>query len=374
MRLAHVAPYGIHPYSGGLTALVSLSDLLASRGWQIEVWQLSPWSETETAGYRETLDRAGVEVVQLPVQGTWWLGKQAERAIASRAVDAVHLHSAFSPHNNRIAARLSSPYILSPHGGYLPAVLERNPVRKTLFMSLWERPMLKRAALVCALTEDEKEQVRKLGFDGDIAVVPNGVDAPPAGLDAMAFRRDIGIDDSDPLALFVGRLDMYYKGLDLLLAGLADSPRWHLALVGPDWRRDREELDRLVKEHGLEQRVSIVPPRRGVSLHEAFAAADLFVLYSRSEGQGIALFEALKHGTPALVSPAVERAVGVAAGGAGWVAPPDRLGLKLRNLLRVGETEWDAMRSGAVRLADSCSWETVGDKYEKALERVLDRP
>jgi glycosyltransferase involved in cell wall biosynthesis len=322
---------------------------------------------------RETLDRAGVEVVRISAQGTWRLGQQAEREIASRSVDVVHLHSVFSPLNNRIAARSNVPYILSPHGGYLAAVFERHPIRKALFMSLWERPMLERAALVCALTEDEKGQLRDLGYEGNVAVVPNGADDPPTSLDAEAFRRDIGISDTDLLALYVGRLDLYYKGLDLLIAGLAESTVWHLALVGPDWRRDREELDRLVRKHGLERRVHFVAPRRGRALHEALAAADLFALVSRSEGQGIALLEALKHGTPALVSPAVERAVRVAAAGAGWVAPSEELGHALRGLARLGDAEWEAKRKSAMQLARSCSWETVGDRYETALNQVLGR-
>jgi hypothetical protein len=56
----------------------------------------------------------------------------------------------------------------------------------------------------------------------------------------------------------------------------------------------------------------------------------------------MSLLEALSHGTPALVTPAVDRLVPVADAGAGWVAAPQELGAVLRELERLGPAAWRA--------------------------------
>jgi glycosyltransferase involved in cell wall biosynthesis len=366
MRIAQVVPAGAHPYSGVPVVIVQLAVHLARRGHDVEVWQLKPWSEEQAAVHLPALSGAGVPLMAPPATGP-----RGYAALAGREVDVVQLHSVFTPPNGLLARRLRVPYVVSAHGGYAPASLARNAFRKTAYKHLLERPMLGRAALRVALTDVEARDLAAFGAGGPITVIPNGVSPAPPQVDGASFRRDLGLGPADRLLLFVGRLDVLHKGLDVLLDGVARAPGWHLAAVGSDFRGGRAWLLARAKALGMLPRLTVTGPRQGRALHEAFAAADCFALTSRWEGLPMALLEALAHGIPALVSPAVDRLVGVAEAGAGWTAAPSELGAVLGRLELLDNLEL-ARRAGAARaLAARYDWTTVAARYEAAYAGVL---
>jgi glycosyltransferase involved in cell wall biosynthesis len=97
-----------------------------------------------------------------------------------------------------------------------------------------------------------------------------------------------------------------HKGQDLLVEALAmvsDLP-WTCTVVGP-LLRDRAFVYRvrgLIKRHGLVDRVVLAGPQTGDELEASYAAADLFVLPSRSETYGMVVTESLMRGIPVLAA------------------------------------------------------------------------
>jgi glycosyltransferase involved in cell wall biosynthesis len=367
MRIAQVLPAGAHPYSGVPVVVVHLAVHLARRGHQVEVWLLQPWSEEAARLHGPALQDAGITVVASPGHGR---GRLA--VLARRDVQIAHLHSVFTPPNALLARRLRVPYVLSPHGGYAPASLRRGAARKALYRLLVERRVASRAALRVALTEVEVHDLIGFGAGEPIEVIPNGVNPPARHADPGALRRELGLDPQQPLLLFVGRLDVTHKGLDVLVRGVAAAPRWHLVLVGSDFRGGGDELHHLSRVLGAEARVSVVGPRHGAALQEAFAAADCFALMSRWEGLPLSLLEALSHGLPAIVSPAVNQIVDVVGAGGGWSVSADDLGEVLRSL-QLDQDERARRGSAARALAARYHWDTVARSYEAAYAKVLDR-
>jgi glycosyltransferase involved in cell wall biosynthesis len=358
MRIAQVVPAGAHPFSGVPAVIAHLSAHLADRGHHVEVWLLRPWSEEEQAVHAAALRDAGVSLVSPTTTG-----RRRLAALADRDVDVVQLHSVFTPPNALLARRLRVPYVISPHGGYAPASLARSARRKTAYKYLLERPMLRRAALRVALTDVEARDLDAFGAGRPVAVIPNGVIPAPRDLDGAAFRRELGLGPTDRLLLFVGRLDILHKGLDVLLDGVAEASAWRLAVVGPDVRGGRAWLLARAEALGMLSRLAVVGPRQGRALHEAFAAADCFALTSRWEGLPIALLEALSHGVPAVVSPAVDRLVGVSQADAGWSVRASELGLALR---RLDGAELARRAAGTRALAARYDWTAIAARYEAA--------
>jgi glycosyltransferase involved in cell wall biosynthesis len=368
VRIAQVVPRGEQPWSGVLTVIVHLAAALAERGHDVDVWQLHEWEPDAYAEQRLRLDAAGV--TQVPVLAPRGVGRAVASLADHRGIQVVHLHGAFNQSNTAVSRALRHPYVFSPHSGYDPVSLERSRARKVVYRVLFERRMLEHAALLVALTDVELGQLRDVGARGPFAVIPNGVEAAPDDIDRRAFREEIGVPPDAPLAVFVGRLDVHRKGLDVLVRGVADAPGWHLALVGPRFR-DVERLEAMIAGLGVGDRIHLVGERHGRALHESMGAADVFALMSRWEGLPMALLEALSLATPAVVSPAVGRLIDVETAGAGWIAREGDLGPLLRSLQGEGKQELAKRGRAAIAQSRRYDWRSVAERYEATYERAV---
>jgi glycosyltransferase involved in cell wall biosynthesis len=119
--------------------------------------------------------------------------------------------------------------------------------------------------------------------------------------------------------VFVGSLEQYYKGPDVLLHALAKCVRrgvdLHLTMVGDG--RHRGALERLADALGCRAHVQFVGQVAGGAAVRAYLDdADLFVLPSRSEGLPRAMIEAMARGLPC---------IGSGAGGIPELLPADAI-------------------------------------------------
>jgi glycosyltransferase involved in cell wall biosynthesis len=121
--------------------------------------------------------------------------------------------------------------------------------------------------------------------------------------------------------LSLARFDPAFKGQDLLLEALSSAEwrarEWVLTLQGGGTHA--RLLERLARRHGFDTSRVVLRPHDG-DIGAAFAAADLLVFPSRSEGTPFALVEGLAHGRPAVVTPVGGNDELVLEGRTGWVA------------------------------------------------------
>jgi len=121
--------------------------------------------------------------------------------------------------------------------------------------------------------------------------------------------------------LCLARFDPAYKGQDLLLETLASpdwrSRDWVLTLQGGG--SHGRLLERLARSHGFDASRVVIKPH-SADISAAFAAADLLVFPSRSEGTPFSLVEGMAHGRPAVVTPVGGNDELVIEGKTGWVA------------------------------------------------------
>jgi glycosyltransferase involved in cell wall biosynthesis len=122
-------------------------------------------------------------------------------------------------------------------------------------------------------------------------VIPNAVD--------VAAAPQSRHDSVTPVIVAVGRLKAPKDFVTFVRALSALAPGSFEALIvgdGPDGPELRHEIQRL----GLEERVRLAGDRRDVP--ELLAAADVFVLSSRSEGLPVSVLEAMAAGLPVVAS------------------------------------------------------------------------
>ena len=212
--------------------------------------------------------------------------------------DVLVLHSGWSNHNlaaARAAVRLRVPYMLMPHGAYEPNVFKRNSTSKQLWWRMFERQLVTGACAVHVFFEEQRDELRELGYEGPVVVAPNGLSIPDFTRRAVRSKQ----------VLWMGRFDIETKGLDLLLhavASLDPSSRPRVRLHGPDWRGGKRQTAQLVRELGLENDVAIGPPLYGSEKWEALRDCGLFVFPARWDAQSVMVLEAAAAGAPLLVT------------------------------------------------------------------------
>jgi len=149
---------------------------------------------------------------------------------------------------------------------------------------------------VVGVAEPVAERLRQAGVaPRSVFVVPNAWRETVTPLHRAAARQALGLP-ADRLVLgWVGRLSVE-KGPDVLLDALARLRDLPLTAAVLGSGSAREALEQRTRELGLDGQVrwyGMVPEAMRL-----FAAFDVFVLSSRTEGTPIVLFEAMAAGTP----------------------------------------------------------------------------
>jgi glycosyltransferase involved in cell wall biosynthesis len=265
------------------------------------------------------------------------------------------------------ATRRRLPFVYNAEGALCPVRLRAKRWRKAAFVRAVERPILRGADALIALTAKDTRDMTALGARAErIVEIPNGVELtePLTAAERRAARTSFGFTEDDVVVLFLGRLDPL-KGLDLLLAGLARASidaGTKLLAVGPD-DGAMAMLDAAARSGPLAGRIVRTGAVDEEGRRRALAAADLFALTSRSEGLPVALLEALAAGLPAIVTAACNvPEVGTAGAGEVVAADPDAVAAALTRLAG-SESERARQAAAARRLA--------GERF--AIARTVDR-
>jgi glycosyltransferase involved in cell wall biosynthesis len=176
--------------------------------------------------------------------------------------------------------------------------------------------------------------------------------------------------------MFVGRLDLWQKGLDLLVEAFACAglPEASLVLVGPDWRGSRRALAKRAERLGISSHVVCIEPAFGQERANLFAAADVFVHPSRWEGVSLSVLAAAAAGKACVITREADplgeleraQAAVVVEGSVSSIAQG------LRQAAALSRQELDIMGTRARRVAEShFTWPSIAATLVEAYRRRL---
>jgi glycosyltransferase involved in cell wall biosynthesis len=309
----------------------------------------------------------GIRYVRLGLRSPYALsrlsyGLAATRLLAGGEYDvAVFDFSAYTP----ILVPRGRPVVITVHHLVTPTARERWGSLLGAAVARFERAMLRRARFFTATSGYTDERLRPLlPADVEIARVIAGV--PDELFDLP--REDRGY------LLFFGRLDIFQKGLDTLLAAVARlvrrQPALELRIAGRG--KDTERVRQLARDLGIESNVRLLGGVSDAERLELFAGASVLLMPSRFEGFGIVAAEAMAAGIPLVAAAAGSLPEVVRAPEGGILVPPDdpaALAEATASLLDSPERRESLGRS-ARRIARDYSWSAVAHEHLRFLRHV----
>jgi glycosyltransferase involved in cell wall biosynthesis len=278
---------------------------------------------------REQLD--GVEIHRVGLSRGGPAATVAYVALAARAVaalrdriDVVHAHQLLSPASAAVTAAAlgGPPFVVTAHAsgdiGDVASLARQGRLGRGRLLALRHL-----ASAFVAVSAPIRGELEGAGIPPSrVRSIPNGVDtrrfSPAEPGERRRRRRELGLPPV-PAVIYAGRLSPE-KGVDVLIDAWADARRrgvvGTLCLVGDG--PERGALERRARDHGVLGAVRFAGPADDVA--PWLAAADAFVLPSRTEGLSVALLEAMSSGL-AVVATDVG-GTRDAAGGAAVLVPP----------------------------------------------------
>jgi glycosyltransferase involved in cell wall biosynthesis len=211
----------------------------------------------------------------------------------------IQLHEGWTLSNLYVATLCvltSTRYFITPHGVYNPHIVAK--MRGGALRRFLEALVLNRAHFVHVFFSDEEKHVQLLAKKARIVVSPTG---------ATELLEKFRWEGSGKFALYYGRLDVYHKGLDLLIEAYSIvKPNYDLLIVGPDFKDGKQELSALIKKLDLAGNVFLISSQPTEVLRELLRTCDYFVHPSRWESFGRSVVEAVAGGVPVLLTEGME--------------------------------------------------------------------
>lgn len=287
--------------SGPTTVLKPIIKRLNRKKHQVDVFSTLPYDSA-----REELANS-LESTYYYMDGKYIKNKKhlLQMVPSLKEYELIHIHGMFNLNNillARILKKLDIPYILSTHGNLMEESLKKSKYKKKLAIHLLIKNMLKNAKAIHALNNREAEDILKVYNHERIEVIPNGVGS------TLFNKKESDFSAEQLNLLYIGRLDVKTKGLDILLNAL-DVPwfkeKVQLFLVGPYVsNKDREYIENRIQESTiLQQLVKIEGPKYDAEKKCYYKKADVFIHTSRHEGMPMAVLESMVEGVPVIVTP-----------------------------------------------------------------------
>jgi glycosyltransferase involved in cell wall biosynthesis len=149
-------------------------------------------------------------------------------------------------------------------------------------------------AVICVSRAERELLIRDFPTVADkVCVIPNGVAAE-------AVRAASPYDDEQPTICCVGRLERYKRVEDIVRAFADVPPPARLVIIGEG--PARQELESLVNELELDDRITLTGAIPDGVLHRWLRTASVFVSLSQREAFGMAPLEAAAAGARIILS------------------------------------------------------------------------
>lgn len=194
------------------------------------------------------------------------------------------------------------PFLLELHGALSEENYRKSHFKKVVANFIFYKRFIKSAKRIIYLNQGELKKSIVKYINPNSAIVPNGCHKP----NIIPKLRDSS--DGKIEFLYLGRIELYHKGIDVLLeaiskikdSGYADKIHFTFYGIGEEDHLSKFK-EKLIP---LKEIAEFRGPAYGKDKEQAYQNADYFILTSRFEGMPMSILEALSYGRPCFITPA----------------------------------------------------------------------
>jgi glycosyltransferase involved in cell wall biosynthesis len=368
MRIAHVTS-GLDRFAAGVGAVVaSLSAEQFALGHDVRVLGLdsAEWSRADHALWTG----APAEAFTIAAgPAAFGFAPKLARRLSDFAPDIVHLHGLWQYPTLAVLnwhLRTGKPYVYSPHGMLSPVALGYSPLKKRIVRTLFQDRALNSATILHATADAETDEFRCFGLSNSVSVVPLGIDTAVVPVQS---------DRQEKRVLSLGRIHRK-KNLAVLIEAWSrlepHFPAWRLELIGPDEGGHLAELQALAARLQV-LRVGFHPAVPPTERNAVMAAADIFVLPTRSENFALTVAESLMMETPVIATRGAPWP-GLVQEGCGWWIDQglNPLVTALEEAMCLTDEQRKSMgRRGREWMLRDFSWRTVAERMIAVYQNAI---
>ena len=288
-----------------------------------------------------------------------------------RTPDIVIFHEVYRLEYIYISKRLKKlkiPYVVIPHGSLTREAQKKGFVKKTIANIFLYHTFLKNASAIQCLTESEANSIK---FKTNKVIGANGI--------AMPTKVKTSFSDVSVKLVYIGRMDVYHKGLDLLIAAAKECKKFlqenncKIYIYGPNKKNRHEYVRQLIDNYQVNDVVCLRDGVFGEEKEKVLLDADYFIQTSRSEGLPLGVLEALSYGVPCILTQGTRICDVVEKYDAGWCCKTsisDITQVIMRAIDERSLLQWKAQN--AIRLIlENYEWDHVSKENVKIYQNLV---
>lgn len=257
----------------------------------------------------------------------WPFKDELHQAIIDMNCDILHSHTplATSYYFRRVVEKKPIPVVLTYHTKYEYDLDKRIPIKPAKdFAYQFILNNVNAADEVWVTSEGTVDSLRKLGYQGDYVVMPNGCDLPVMNVsesDIAMIKRKHKIPENVPIFLYSGRM-IWYKNIDIILDACAklknDGKKFILIMIG--FGADENTIKLRARRLGLNDCIiwtGKILDRREIQGY--YGISDVLLFPSVFDTNGLVVREAAACATPSILINGSCAAEGITDGETGFL-------------------------------------------------------
>lgn len=266
------------------------------------------------------------------------------------------------------------PYIIIPRSSLTELAQKSKILKKRIANILIFNYFVKNALAIQYLTDQEFKD-SGIKWNSNHLIIPNGIDP------CINNKNEKTNTSNQITGVYIGRLDIYQKGIDLLLEACSElkeeliQNNIQIRIYGPDRENRRAKILEIINNYELNKLVLLQDGVYEKEKEEVLSKSDFFILTSRFEGHPMGLIEALSYGLPCFVTEGTNMGKEIKENDAGWVAENNKDSI-LRALMKLIEKKDEIYLkvNNALELSKKYNWDNIAklshEKYRELIKKM----